>query len=197
MSRLEPLSLAEVEGLEEIEATYQRTLGFVPNGLRIMARRPEIVKGFIALRRAILDPDSGTVPTELKNLVAHIASHTHGCRYCEAHALQGAGRAGAGHDRLAAIWQYRTSPLFSEADRAALDLAVHAASVPNAVTDGDFERLRRYWDEGQIVEILAAVALYGYLNRLNDSLATPLEEDSALFAEEILGEQGWTRGKHT
>jgi len=196
MSRLEPLSLSEIEGLEEVEATYRRTLGFVPNGLRIMARRPEIVKGFIALRRAVLDPDSGTVPVELKNLVAHMASHVHGCRYCEAHALQGAARAGAEQDRLAAIWGYRTSPLFSEAERAALDFAVHAASVPNAVSDDDFDRLREHWDEGQIVEILAAVALYGYLNRLNDSLATSLEEDSARFAEETLGPQGWTRGKH-
>ena len=196
MARLEPLSLDEVEGLEEVERTYQRTLGFVPNGLRIMARRPEIVQSFIALRRAVLDPASGTVPAELKNLVAHMASHTHGCRYCEAHALQGAGRAGAQQARLEAVWEYQTSDLFSEAERAALDFAVRAASVPNAVTDTDFERLREHWDEGQIVEILAAVSLYGFLNRWNDSLATPLEEGSAAFAEMALGEQGWTRGKH-
>lgn len=196
MARLEPLSLDQVEGLEEVEGTYQRTLGFVPNGLRIMARRPEIVQGFIALRRAVLDPASGTVPAELKNLVCHIASLTHGCRYCQAHALQGAGRAGAEQARLEAIWEYQTSDLFSEAERAALDFAVHAASVPNAVTDADFERMGEHWDEGQIVEILAAVSLYGFLNRFNDSLATPLEEGSANFAEEALGAQGWTRGKH-
>lgn len=196
MTRLQPLALDQVEGLEEVERTYQRTLGFVPNGLRIMARRPEIVQGFIALRRAVLDPASGTVPAELKNLVAHIASRTHGCRYCQAHALQGAGRAGAEQDRLEAVWEYRTSELFSEAERAALDFAVHAASVPNLVTDDDFDRLREHWDEGQIVEILAAVSLYGFLNRWNDSLATPLEEGSAAVAEAALGDKGWTRGKH-
>ncbi len=64
MARLDPLSLDEVAGLEEVEQTYQHTLGFVPNGLRIMARRPDIVRGFIALRRAVLDPASGTVPAE-------------------------------------------------------------------------------------------------------------------------------------
>ena len=161
-----------------------------------MARRPEIVKGFIGLRRAILDPSSGTVPTELKNLVAHIASKTHGCLYCQAHSLQGAGRAGAEQARLDAVWDYQTSDLFSEPERAALDLAVHAASSPNAVSDADFERLREHWDEGQIVEILAAVALYGFLTRWNDSLATPLEEESAIVAERALGGKGWTRGKH-
>ncbi len=196
MARLEPLSLDQVEGLEEVERTYQRTLGFVPNGLRIMARRPQIVRGFIALRRAVLDPSSGTVPAELKNLVAHIASRTHGCLYCQAHALQGAGRAGAQQARLEAVWEYQTSELFSEAERAALDFAVHAASVPNAVTDEDFERLAEHWDEGQVVEILAAVSLYGFLNRWNDSLATPLEEGSAEFADAAIGDRGWTRGKH-
>ena len=196
MPRLEPLSLDQVEGLEEVERTYERTLGFVPNGLRIMARRPEIAKGFIALRRAVLDPASGTVPAELKNLCAHLASRTHGCLYCQAHALQGADRAGAEQARLEAVWEFGSSDLFSDAEKAALDFSVKAASVPNGVSDEDFERMRRYWDEGQIVEILAAVSLYGFLNRWNDTLATPLEETSAVFAEEALGEAGWTRGKH-
>jgi uncharacterized peroxidase-related enzyme len=196
VSRLEPLDLDQIADLEEVNATYARTLGFVPNGLRIMARRPEIVKGFVQLRRAVLDPASGTVPAELKNLVAHMASKTHGCLYCQAHALQGAGNAGAEAARLEALWEYPTSDLFTDAEKAALDLAVRAASVPNLVTDEDFERMREHWDEGQIVEILAAIALYGFLNRWNDSLATPLEEVSAVAAEETLGAKGWTRGKH-
>ena len=196
MARLEPLSLDQVDGLEEVELTYRRTLGFVPNGLRIMARRPDIVQGFIALRRAVLDPASGTVPAELKNLCAHLASRTHGCTYCQAHSLQGAGRSGADQARLEAVWEFADSNLFSEAEKVALDFSVKAASVPNAVTGEDVERRRLHWDEGQIVEILAAVALYGFLNRWNDTLATPLEEGSATFADEALGDKGWTRGKH-
>ena len=196
MARLEPLALDQVDGLEEVEQTYQRTLGFVPNGLCIMARRPEIVKGFIALRRAVLDPASGTVPAELKNLCAHLASRTHGCRYCQAHSIQGASRAGAEQARLAAVWDFAESDLFSQAEKVALDFAVKAASVPNGVGDEDVVRMREHWDEGQIVELLAAISLYGFLNRFNDSLATPLEEGSAAFAEETLGAQGWTRGKH-
>jgi AhpD family alkylhydroperoxidase len=168
----------------------------VPNGLRIMVRRPEIVPGFIALRRAVLDPAAGTVPAELKNLIAHIASKTAGCRYCQAHSIQGAHNAGAEQARLEAVWEYRRSDRFTEAERAALDLAVHAASVPNLVTDEDFERLREHWDEGQIVDILAAISLDGFRNRWNDSRATPLEEVSAEVAKEALGAQGWTRGKH-
>ena len=101
-----------------MQATYERTLGFVPNGLRIMARRPQIVQGFIALRRAVLDPASGTVPAVLKNLCAHLASRTHGCMYCQAHALQGASRSGAEQARLEAVPGSSTSDLFSEAEKA-------------------------------------------------------------------------------
>ena len=57
-------------------------------------------------------------------------------------------------------------------------------------------RLGEYWDDGQIVEILAVVALYGFLNRWNDSLATTLEEPSQTVTEEVLGAEGWEVGKH-
>jgi hypothetical protein len=57
-------------------------------------------------------------------------------------------------------------------------------------------RLREYWDEGQIVELLAVVALYGFLNRWNDSLATTLAEPSQIVTEEVLGAKGWEVGKH-
>jgi hypothetical protein len=56
--------------------------------------------------------------------------------------------------------------------------------------------LREHWDDGQIVELLAVVAVYGFLNRWNDSLATALEEPSQIVAEEILGRKGWEVGKH-
>jgi len=56
--------------------------------------------------------------------------------------------------------------------------------------------MSEYWDDGQIVEILAVVALYGFLNRWNDSLATTLEEPSQTVTEGVLGSRGWSVGKH-
>jgi len=63
------------------------------------------------------------------------------------------------------------------AERVALDFAIAAASQPNDVTDELFEKMKRHWSEGQIVEIAATVALFGFLNRWNDTMATPLEEE--------------------
>jgi alkylhydroperoxidase family enzyme len=107
-----------------------------------------------------------------------------------------AGLRGVPEDKLADLWDYPTSPLFSDAERAALDFALAAGSVPNAVTADHFARLRRHWTEEQIVEILAAVCLYGFLNRWNDSMATELEETPRRIGERYLAEVGWDGGKH-
>ena len=85
--------------------------------------------------------------------------------------------------KLAAVWEYPTSPLYTIAERARLDYALAAASVPNAVTDAMFAELRKYWTEEQIVEIVGVIALFGFLNRWNDTMATPLEDEPIEVAE--------------
>jgi len=188
--------MSTVPGLEEVDDFYQRVFGFVPNGVRIMAHRPDIVHGFIQLRRAVFDPATSQVPVELKNLIGHIASKAGGCRYCQAHAVFGAERAGTDAPRLEALWDYPTSDLFSDAERAALDLAAAAGTVPNLVDGELFARVREHWDDGQIVEIVAVIAMYGFLNRWNDTMASDLEDISREAAESALGAVGWQPPNH-
>jgi alkylhydroperoxidase family enzyme len=113
-----------------------------------------------------------------------------------AHTAGGALHFGVEDRKLSAIWDYQTSPLFSAAERAALDLAVAGAAVPNAATDEMFATLRQYWSEEQIIEIVGVIALFGFLNRWNDTLATPLEDEPIAFGEKYLAPHGWTVGKH-
>lgn len=195
MAHMEPLSKDHTPELEEDFAFFEAILGFVPNSLLTMQRRPAIVKGFGELTRAVMDPD-GSVDPGFKRLLAHVASHAAGCQYCEAHSLVAAEIKGVDREKVAAVWDYRESPLFSEAERAAMDFALAAASVPNRVDDELFARLRAHWAEGEIVELLAAICLYGFLNRWNDSMATDLEEAPRRLGERVLGETGWTGGKH-
>lgn len=113
-----------------------------------------------------------------------------------AHTAGGSLRFGIDERKLAAVWEYRVSPLFTEAERVALDFAAAAAAQPNDVGDELFERMKRYWTEGQIVEIAATVALFGFLNRWNDTMATPLEEEPIRVGEKYLAGHGWEAGKH-
>ena len=62
------------------------------------------------------------------------------------------------------------------------DLAIAASQVPNGVNDEIVEAARQHFDQGEIVEILGVVALFGYLNRWNDSMGTALEKGCRRFS---------------
>lgn len=74
--------------------------------------------------------------------------------------------------------------------------AAHAALTPNASTPEHFEALRSHYTERQIVDLVAIIALYGFLNRWNDTMATELEEAPATFGASVLAPRGWEVGKH-
>ena len=179
---------------EQFEAS-RKSLGFVPNSLLIMQRKPKMVQAWVQMTAAVWDPQ-GKVDRGFKRLIAHVASRAAGCRYCMAHTAGGAMHFGVDEQKIAAIWDYQTSPLYTEAERVALDVAVAAGSVPNAVTDDMFARMREHWTEEQIVEIVGVIAVFGFLNRWNDTMATPLEEEPLAIGEKYLADGGWTPDKH-
>ena len=143
MARMDPLPADARPELAATFSAFERILGVVPNSLLTMQRRPRIVAAFEALTEAVMDPD-GAVDRGLKRLAAHMASRAAGCQYCQAHSLAAAGMSGVSEAKVAAIWDFRTSPLYNDAERAALEFAVAAGSVPNAVTDEHMARLREH-----------------------------------------------------
>ena len=193
MARIAALLREEVPELEDAFGPVEERMGFLPNSLLTMARRPEILQAAASLAQAAR---TGTVSRELKELVALVASTAAGCRYCQAHTASNATRVGAQAAKLASVWNYETSDLFGDAERAALRLAHHAALVPNQATDEDFEELARYFDDGEMVEIVAVVALFGFLNRWNDTIATDLEPAPFAVASDVIAAAGWEPGKH-
>ena len=190
-----PLDRNANKEAEEMAIFYEETLGFTPNSLFTMMHRPRIAYAFLEMNRAVME-NKGRVTSALKRQLAYLSSMTTGCRYCEAHAVRAAVRYGSEEDKLRHIWEYKTYPAFTEAERAVFDFAIAASSIPNAVDDEIAENLRKYWDEGEIVEILGVIALFGYLNRWNDSMGTQLEDPAATDGANYLGKKGWTRGKH-
>lgn len=193
--RIAPLPVDHSPELREAFDATAKTLGFVPNSMLIMQRKPKLVKALSQLTAAVWDPQ-GEVDRGFKRLLAHVASRAAGCRYCMAHTAGGALHFGVEEPKLAAVWEYRTSPLFSEAERAALDFALAAAAVPNDVTDEMFVEMRRHWTENQMVEIVGVIALFGFLNRWNDTLGTPLEDEPMGVGTKFLAPRGWSAGKH-
>ncbi len=195
MPHLPPLPREAVPEFKERFEHYENTRGFIPNSILTMSRRPAIAAAFMQLNKVVLY--EGTVDEELKMLVSLIASQAAGCRYCQAHMANLASIYQASDKKIAAVWAFQESDLFSDAERAALRLAVNASLLPNQATQEDFDELARHFDEGQIVELVATIALFGYLNRWNDTMATGLEDYPADVAARTIGEGGWEAGKHS
>jgi uncharacterized peroxidase-related enzyme len=160
-----------------------------------MQRRPAISKAFINLNKAVM-ANEGRVTSALKRMIAWVSSNATGCRYCQAHAIRAAERYGAEQEQLDNIWEYKTHKAFSDAERAALDFSLAASMVPNAVNADIKKELYKYWNEGEIVEILGVISLFGYLNRWNDSMGTTLEEDAIGSGNQFLRKHGFEVGKH-
>lgn len=194
MPRITPLEPPATPEWTQLAQACEQTLGFVPNSVKAMVRVPGLAPGLLALNRAVMGP--GRVDAGFKRLVAHMASRAGGCQYCMAHTAAGSQLFGETPQRVEALWSFADSPLFTPAERVALELALAAGSVPNDVSDELFARARAHWSEEQLLEIIAVVSLFGFLNRWNDSLATPLEDHPVAFAEQHLAAQGWQAGKH-
>lgn len=195
MARLHPLPLETTPELQTHFDFFLGTLGFTPNSVLTMQRKPRLVQALAVMNAAVMDPE-GEVDLGFRRLIGHVVSQAAGCRYCQAHTLLGAKNFGVSDAKLADIWTYANSPHYSERERLALDFSLAAASQPNAVTDSQFVELQRHWSDGEIVEMLGVVAMFAFLNRWNDTMATPLEAVPGALASEVLGAQGWRPGKH-
>ena len=195
MALVTPLSADHDDTTKELAAFFNETLGFCPNSVLTMQRRPAISQAFINLNKAVMAND-GRVSSSLKRMIAWVSSNATGCRYCQAHAIRAAERYGAEKEQLDNIWDYRTHEAFSEAERAALDFSLQASQVPNTVDAAIKQRLYTYWDEGEIVEMLGVISLFGYLNRWNDSMGTTIEAGAVHSGKQHLGKHGWEEGKH-
>lgn len=195
MALVTPLNADYDLETKELAEFFNETLGFCPNSVLTMQHRPPISKAFINLNKAVM-ANEGRVTSALKRMIAWVSSNATGCRYCQAHAIRAAERYGAEQEQLENIWEYKTHPAFSDAERAALDFSLAASVVPNAVNAAIKEELYKFWNEGEIVEMLGVISLFGYLNRWNDSMGTTLEEDAIESGNQFLGKHGFEVGKH-
>ncbi|WP_424001353.1 carboxymuconolactone decarboxylase family protein [Maribacter sp. IgM3_T14_3] len=197
-------------------------MGFVPNSLHRMSAKPNILGAFSILYANIKGFSSSKttiwtgvklflknlrwtlkakreshleVPAYLKDLIANVASNAAGCRYCQAHTAHTAHKNGVALEKIQKIWEFQTSDLFSEQERVALNFAMADGSVPNQVTTEHHKKLAKFFTEPQIIEIVSTIAIFGFLNRWNDSMATELEDEPLLFGNKYLY-KNWEPGKH-
>jgi AhpD family alkylhydroperoxidase len=203
-----------VPELATVFSGAEAAMGFVPNSMLTMAHMPQLPVGFMMLVNVVFggdlkammaqmqalvpqldDPQAALAPG-LVQLIAFASSVSAGCRYCQAHTSHSAHRLGEDQAKFAEVLNAETSSAYSEAERAVVALALAAGAVPNESAPEHFERLREHFTERQIVQIVAVISMFGFLNRWNDTMATRLEQPAADFAAQSLGAVSWQLGKH-
>src|SRR3984893_13710081 len=152
----------------EIFDRVMRQRGNVPNMFRTLPHRPEIFQTAIAHLEAVIN--TGSLSPRLKELVVVRTSQINHCEYCLASHSQIAIKLGWTQQQLDEVANFDSSPLFTPMEKTALHLAERMSRNEAPITQDEFNSLREFFSEGEIVELMAACGLFNYFNRFNNFL---------------------------
>src|SRR5687768_5747420 len=191
MSRISPAPPERFDEVSDHMERWKKLKGYPPNSWLTMVRKPKVFRAYRDLHTAVMI-DAGEVPKALKFMIAEVVSSAAGDPYCAAHNAENAVEVG-GLDvkKVEALAHFETSALFTDAERAALNLARAAGSSPPAVTDAHFAELKKHYSEDAITEMVAVISLLGWLNRWCTTLAVEIEDRALEFGEKHLAASGW------
>lgn len=214
MAHVTPKDRRDLPTIKPVLDGAEAVMGFVPNSMLTMAHMAQLPVAFSILTSVVFGGDlkavlaqyetavpdqedaESNLPPELVQLVAFSSSVSAGCRYCQAHTSHNAHRWGASQEKLDDILNFATSDHYSAAEKAAVALALAAGAVPNEARASHFDALREHFTDRQIVQIVGVIAMFGFLNRWNDTMATQLEAQPVDWAQSALGSIDWAVEKH-
>jgi len=119
--------------------------------------------------------DSG-LPASTQELVKLRASQINGCAFCTDMHIKDALHAGESQERLNLVAAWREAKLFTEAERAALELAEQGTRIADAaggVCDDVWANAAKYYDDEQLAALVAVIALINAYNRMNVIVRQP------------------------
>jgi AhpD family alkylhydroperoxidase len=135
---------------------------------------PDAMKGIGSLVQAV---KQGGLPEELHELVALRVSQINGCSACVHGHVQILRKAGTSEERIAAVVAWREAPFYSDAERAALQLAESATRLADrsadSVSDELWDELADHFDEKQLSALILGIALTNFFNRINTTVREP------------------------
>jgi uncharacterized peroxidase-related enzyme len=163
--------LTKEQASPELQDTFEKLAaraGKVPNIFAVMAHRPAVLNTFLPLYKAVIS--DGTVGAKYKELAYLRASMVNGCEYCTRAHMASSKGAGVSAEQVAALPFYSRSPLFDEKEKATILYADRVTRSPAGIRDPELQELRKFYDEGQIVELTLAICMANFTNRFNDAL---------------------------
>lgn len=205
---LNPLRREDLKQFEPLFSMAENVLGFLPNSMLTMGRDSELIYAFSMLSSSVLreKPKASLwrmlglalkhlisvakrqrcnrkgIDSELKWLIAYLSSSVANCRYCQAHTAHSAYRANVSLEKINQAMDFETSSLFSDKERAALRLvSLLQVTEPKTSREEIYREILKHFNDDEILQLVAIISLFGFLNRWNELLATPLEEAPKQF----------------
>lgn len=172
--RIAPLGEHDPRSADPLLEELVGFTGYRPNALLTMARKPGVVPALLKLVGVTLRGD-GLLAQQLRFLVAAEAARGARCRYTTTHLVHIAHHLGASWDKVAALPDYRESPLYTDQERKALAIATAGGTLPVADPGQALAQARTALSEEEIVEIVACIAMVGWFNRWNGLAGSVLE----------------------
>jgi AhpD family alkylhydroperoxidase len=150
----------------------RRKYGAALESALLWARSPKLFLG-VALTYGAIDRSSSPLSPPLRSLLTVRVSQLNGCQFCIDLNSATLLKRGVSQDKVIALQTWRTSNLFDELERAALDYAEAMTLSDQRVTDEQLTALRRHFDDDGIVELTALVAFQNMSSKFNSALAVP------------------------
>lgn len=173
-ARIAPLHENDPRSQDPVLEELVGFVGYRPNALLTMARKPGVVPALLQLLGVTLRGD-GPIPEPLRFLIAAETARGARCRYTTTHLVHVAHHLGIGWDKLAALPFYQYDARYTEQERKALVIATAGGSLPVREPAQAIEQARQVFTEEEIVEIVSCVAMVGWFNRWNGLMGSELE----------------------
>lgn len=194
MPRFSPAAASALPEFRDVIEAIDRDHGYVPNSFLTMGRLPELLRATGAAADAFWY--SALPQPSLRHLAAFAYSFFSAAMYSAAHTGCTARENGVPVEKLAAVADFETSPLYSEMERAVLRLCRAAARTPAEVRDEHLAALGEHFDEIVVLRLVGLLAWHAALNKWNDLCGTQLELKPRAFAQSTLAPIGWHIRSH-
>jgi AhpD family alkylhydroperoxidase len=169
MARLQPAKPRGLDPVRRLTRWYtKRAYGRTMEPAEVWAHHRPLLLGISAAGLAIEKPR--IIPARLRELAMLRSAQLADCEWCLDFGSRLAQDVGIPAEDLRELSHWRTSGRFDELDRLVLEYAEGMTRTPVEVSDELFARLRKHFDERQIVHLTMAIAMENLYNRSNHAL---------------------------
>lgn len=162
--RLEPIEKPDGLMVRFVYWMTRRRFGKVPTGVKVtVARVPSVMKVSVALHKV---KKGMRLDDETFHLMAMLVSSINGCGFCMDLGRMMAVKKNMGMDKINALPQYKTSPLFTARQKAALAYT-EEVTLNKKPSDATFDALRHHFDDQEVVELTIVIAMEHFANLIN------------------------------